>query len=311
MIIDYSDFVDILWEKDLHKNLTFFDIVDGSFESLAWKLKGKGLKYVFQMFNEDRNLLSFEALNEKFDLNLNFLQYGHLIFNIPKEWKRNFCNSTFEDILGEPLDVMHDTKSLPKSIYNTLKALHEKDTDRIRQKWSDILNLEIDIDEWKLLCTRRRKWTLDTKHTAFQYKLLLRFLPTNNRLYKMNLSESRFCSFCNNEIETLEHFFYSCDVSKRIWKTLERWLKAKGITNDDITPKDILLGEVEQSTIFNTIIIVTKFFLYRCKFQRTVPSFQMLLNTIDYYYKTEMYAAKFIKKESFFKRKWKKIFPLS
>ena len=45
---------------------------------------------------------------------------------------------------------------------------------------------------------------------AFQYKILLRTIPTNKYLKMCNISDDDTCYFCKSGIETIEHLFLSC-----------------------------------------------------------------------------------------------------
>ena len=61
------------------------------------------------------------------------------------------------------------------------------------------------------------KITIENKLRSFQYKLIHNILPTNQRLYKMNIKSSPVCEFCNHVNETLEHMFCKCLNVKEIW----------------------------------------------------------------------------------------------
>ena len=51
--------------------------------------------------------------------------------------------------------------------------------------------------------------TRETKLSIFQFKIIHNILPCRNLLYKMNISESPLCEFCN-ELETLSHMLVNC-----------------------------------------------------------------------------------------------------
>ena len=53
--------------------------------------------------------------------------------------------------------------------------------------------------------------TRETKLSIFQFKIIHNILPCRNLLYKMNISESPLCEFCN-ELETLSHMLVNCSV---------------------------------------------------------------------------------------------------
>lgn len=55
-------------------------------------------------------------------------------------------------------------------------------------------------------------------------------LQTMNEIYpRQELLRLRFnvdvdeCTFCENNTETQEHLFFSCNISDRVWKDLYQW----------------------------------------------------------------------------------------
>ena len=58
---------------------------------------------------------------------------------------------------------------------------------------------------------------VDNKTKDLQYKIILRFVPTNKLLYNMKKVNSQTCSFCHVETETVEHLFFNCIHMKDIW----------------------------------------------------------------------------------------------
>ena len=64
----------------------------------------------------------------------------------------------------------------------------------------------------KTIYTTSLKATKDTKLQNFNYRVLIRIIPTNKFLLKCNIGFTALCDFCSKEIETLNQFFgiYSC-----------------------------------------------------------------------------------------------------
>ena len=65
---------------------------------------------------------------------------------------------------------------------------------------------------WKKIYLVAQKSTNDIKLRNFQYKYLIRIIPTrsNHFLTKCHSSSSTLCEFCNMEIETLSNLFWEC-----------------------------------------------------------------------------------------------------
>ena len=72
-------------------------------------------------------------------------------------------------------------------------------------KWS--INYEITDDDWHSIFRIPFCSVRDTAIQYFQYRILHRVLGLNSLLFKMKMTDSPKCSFCNTEDETIEHFF--------------------------------------------------------------------------------------------------------
>ena len=64
--------------------------------------------------------------------------------------------------------------------------------------------------------------TRETKLSIFQYKIIHNILPCRNLLYKMNISESPLCEFCN-EVESLLHMLVNCPNIRDHWNSVLLW----------------------------------------------------------------------------------------
>ena len=74
--------------------------------------------------------------------------------------------------------------------------------------------------DWEKVHSLFFKLTLDTKLREFQYKILHRICYTNVTLFKFGLSKTPLCYFCNEELETLEHFLFHCETLSGMSLTL-------------------------------------------------------------------------------------------
>ncbi|XP_058747226.1 uncharacterized protein LOC131620243 [Vicia villosa] len=55
------------------------------------------------------------------------------------------------------------------------------------------------------------------------WMLCHRKLPTRMRLHRWGLVHSTVCVFCDQD-ETIDHLFFSCETTKRIWRSVLNWL---------------------------------------------------------------------------------------
>ena len=99
------------------------------------------------------------------------------------------------------------------------------------------------------------KLTIDVKMRTFQYRLLHRYIALNNFLFRIKISETDKCMFCNLEKETLSHLFYYCVEVRNLWLHLKTWLNTKDIYFPSVNEKLIMLGKSDVLYIDKIILI--------------------------------------------------------
>ena len=100
----------------------------------------------------------------------------------------------------------------------------------------------------------------------------------------MHIVESDKCTFCEVERENIEHLFWYCSRVNDFWKGLERFLKENcpSVNDFTFTKELILFGNNEKNKtykIFDYIITVAKYFIYKCKFERNKSYFDFIQKT--------------------------------
>ena len=105
---------------------------------------------------------------------------------------------------------------------------------------------------------------------------------TNEKLYKVKISDTSLCTFCKNETETLAHLFADCNKVTKIWKEVtEKLLQPFGVKS--LSKKEIILGfdtTANQNEIINHIILEVKYYIYVCKLEKRNPSFDKIKNRL-------------------------------
>ena len=76
-------------------------------------------------------------------------------------------------------------------------------------KWNTILEHELEINFGKVfkVCFKTVK---DNYLIWLQYKIIYQIIGTRKQLFKLRISNSPTCFFCNSEEETIQHLFYDC-----------------------------------------------------------------------------------------------------
>ena len=133
-------------------------------------------------------------------------------------------------------------------------------------------------------------------------------MPTNRSLYKMKIINYNSCSFCHMYVETLEHFFFECNIIRNIWLKLFEELDIKNKFDDiSVNQENILLGYSHNSKFtsgINTFIVLVKYFIFSCKQQNKNVCYESVKNYLKYQCKIHKSIAKNADREWAFIDQW-------
>ena len=166
--------------------------------------------------------------------------------------------------------------------------------------------------EWKEICSLPFSVTHDTKIREFQYKLLNNIVFTNEKLFRFKMINSPLCAFCQTEVESPEHLFFQCNVTKSFWQLLFSWISEQKVILTSLTLEHVFFGVfhvVEDFHVVNHIILLAKYYIYNCKLNVIHPSLKVLIAKVKATCQIEQkIAATNNKLEKHFK-KWNKFLP--
>ena len=148
---------------------------------------------------------------------------------------------------------------------------------------------------WTNIHLLARKTTTNKKLHQLQYRIINRYLTTNQLLKTYSIVTSDRCSKCLIHKETLEHLLWECEKSKNIWFKFEKWWKDKTGLNDYPTPceKTVIFGslsKLKHEQLYNHIILIIKQYLFQTKEQG--HNFDEVVNNVKLTRKIEYYIAK-------------------
>ena len=257
------------------------------------------------LIQEQNNFLSFDLVKEKVLTN-NFMKYYSLICNIPKYMKdclkgnsetTNLTGFVVEDAFLRAITENKKLKFLYKNLIteNTCLPLEKF------LKWENVLNCE--IVDWTSFFVILERCCKDTYLRSFQYKLLHRIIPTNQFLFKIHLKDTKYCSFCKAEEETIEHLFYDCSLSFNFWCLFRDCVKNIYV-DFELDKKKILLGSNSYTLLLNLLTLIAKNYIYKCKLKEKLPNFTELKFVIKQYQRLEEYIAFKNSKQLAFERYW-------
>ena len=154
-----------------------------------------------------------------------------------------------------------------------------ENTEQIKEKWlqwEGKLNITLTMETFQSYFKNIYIITNHSKLRSFQYRLLLHAIVTNRNVYNSGLIESGLCTFCQNASMTTRHLLYNCSVVQEFIKKAMQEINAL-ITYDTLVEIDIqsfLFNNVRPnpSHIFNFLILVIKYFIYKCRCAKAVLS---------------------------------------
>ena len=153
--------------------------------------------------------------------------------------------------------------------------------------------------------------TIENRMRSFQFKINHNILFTNEKLFKFGMISSPMCSFCDNEIETLEHLFVNCDYVKPLWNRLRNDIPVM-FSNENLQAVSILLGIYHENgnEIVNHIIFITKYCIFICRAQKRIPTIEEMYRNMKNTEFLERLIARKRGKIQFHDRKWTNLLDL-
>ena len=154
--------------------------------------------------------------------------------------------------------------------------------------------------------------TKDKKLLIFKYKFLHRSITTNKTLNQWDRNKpidqqrSANCTFCKKTEESIEHLFFDCNITKRLWKDILNWIYGKVGIRINFNKTEILLGTLPTELfIFNLIFLLGIKYIYYSRSKETSPNVYLLKHILkDTYYVEKEAATGNSRKENLFNLKW-------
>ena len=125
-------------------------------------------------------------------------------------------------------------------------------------KWNDKTNLGIVSFNLGRSFQYHHLRYKDTYLKYIQFRTLHHRFYTKKLLCKMGIKRSNLCSFCLRETDSVEHMLIQCEVTIDLWLEVGNWIPELGIVNYHLSAEEIILGDIENATSFNTIILLAK-----------------------------------------------------
>ena len=158
---------------------------------------------------------------------------------------------------------------------NILKNVRKREN-KWREKLSDnSLDRKFWNDQYKMV----HKISFDNKIQMTQFQIMKGNLKTNYVVHKFKTFVPEECTFCNANIETIEHLFFNCPETTTFIRNINRylptWTMGQGFTNI----KDFLfISTMKKLNIRETFKLLTKYYIWRTRCSKNLSD----LNLEDY-----------------------------
>ena len=123
--------------------------------------------------------------------------------------------------------------------------------------------LGVDSLPWNKIYTLPWTISIDSYSRIFQYKCLHNILYLNKSLFRMGISDTPLCSYCQQYDETFQHLFTECIFSKKLWSDIKT-LFSTSIDVPDLTLRRALFGFLDPNNdnfALNNILLIFKLIL--------------------------------------------------
>ena len=257
-------------EKEAKENHMYYPIWNADFCQIEGIVKRKkefqekGLNYVRDLFQEGGSILGYQEFIDKYKININFVDFYSLVHSLKHEWKKGKAGESSKEV-KDCVEKTLKAKKVCKYVYSLMvQKLDCLSTNKI--KWSNI-GINMSEDEWKKCYKIPKIASMEYKIQSFQYQILKRSLVTNKFLYLCKIKDSSNCYFCKNEVETIKHLLYDCQVVKRFWNDLCNIMPEELKFRNYCNRKSVLVGETHyrHNALINQIIILAKRYIYVSK----------------------------------------------
>ena len=119
----------------------------------------------------------------------------------------------------------------------------------------------------------------------FQTRIVHRILPTRKYLYDCKIVDDPVCTFCEEDIQSLQHLLWNCEVVQTFQKDLVNKSDRNCPHKSDMSFSEelVLFGckqGVETDDGLRHILLLAKFYLYRSYMSRLMPYLQVFLSVL-------------------------------
>ena len=253
--------------------------------------------FIKHFYSDSDQVHTYHDFKNKYNVDIDFVTFKGIVTAISKyrrhlltSWGDN-DNTTLNNDQNQEgnlvFKLLLNDKRGSSKIYQCM--INPKQIPTGMKKWEGKLNEEL---PWEMFLKHMKLITKDMKLIWFQLRIFHHILTTNRSVSKFNPNQDEYCTFCRTETETIDHVLWECNYTKRfINETMEfLTLNCPCLSNVKLEKNTFLFGfsnPPHVGELFFIILLLSKFFIYRCKVNQIKPSLTTFKSEIRQLYLIE------------------------
>ena len=270
-----------------------------------------GVMKINDLMTSDSRIISYSCFKDRFCFPVSFLEFCGVTSAVRSATRSLKLTLPGEKILENVLLKLNSSNKPSQAAYKILITKKCTRPEKSQKKWiRDCELVDVESLDWESIYLLPRICTLSTKLRNFQFKFLHRRIATNSFLFKIKLSESNLCCFCQTEQETLLHLFWECPITEAFWNSVQQFF----VSVDLIPASQVLtlcqclgLKGEKSALLFNHCLLLGRFYIYSCKYKNVRPSTIEYVNQVRCNLRIEKHVSIITGTQNAFQQKWHKI----
>ena len=270
-----------------------------------------GVMKINDLMTSDSRIISYSCFKEKFCFSVSFLEFCGVTSAIRSAMRSLELLLPEEKTSENVLIKLNSSNKPSQAAYKILITKKCTRPEKSQNKWiKDCGLVDVENLDWESIYLLPRLCTLSTKLRNFQFKFLHRRIATNSFLFKIKLSESNLCCFCQSAQETLLHLFWECPITEAFWNSVQQFFVSVDLipASQALTLCQCLGLQGEKSALLlNHCLLLSRFYIYSCKYKNIRPSSIEYVNQVRSNLKIEKHVSIITGAQNAFEQKWRKM----
>ena len=228
------------------------------------------------------DFLKYEDFKPRYKVKTTFITYYGVVSataKLKKSFQDQVTMNSNQPTCGQKL---LSASNICKGAYKlSVKRISSTPT-KSQTKWITDCGNNANSIKWDKSCNLPFYCTRETKLQTFQFKLLHRRIATNNYHYKIGISLTDSCTFCEQTTETLIHLFWECESVQKFWQNIQYWLIQHQVKPQDFSlnlPTCLGLVDNTEDILLHHALLIGRHHIYSSKIKKTLPNLHIFSQT--------------------------------